>query len=153
MEQNNKVVAIVLTVLLGVFFQVLFVFADNQDTPNKAVVEFAKAYYKFDPSMSERLCSDVRTVEDVDVVSDYIYKAKQRAETLGYSLFYIKEKLYHVETYTVSKDHERAQIQLVCERKPPLKSFFTGEIYHVNKIYDVVKEEGKWKVCGNPFSM
>jgi hypothetical protein len=66
----------------------------------------------------------------------------------------MKNKLYHVKTHTISKDHKNAQIRLICERKPPLRSFFTKEKYQkVDEVLELVKEDGKWKVCGNPFSL
>lgn len=153
-EQSNKGIAITLAVLLGIFLQVLFVFVDSQDTPNKAVVEFAKAYFQLDDeAMAERLCEDAKVVDDVDMIDQHIYLSGQKAKTLGYSLFYMKEKLYHVETRTVSKDNEKAEIRLICERKPPLQSFFTRRSCKIDETVNVIKENGRWKVCGIPFSL
>ncbi len=154
MGQSNKIITIALIFLLGVFLQVLFVFADMQDTPNRAAIEFAKAYFRFDKCMADRLCDERKVVDDKDVVSKYVYDAAKDANDLGYGLFYMKNKLYHVETHTISKDHEKAQIRLTCERRAPLRSFFTKEEYKdVEEVLDLVKENGKWKVCGNPFAL
>ena len=55
--QDNKIITITLSVLLGIFLQVLLIFGDMQDSPNKAVLEFTKAYFKYDKAgMAERLC-------------------------------------------------------------------------------------------------
>lgn len=154
MEKTNKVIAITLTILLGVFLQVLFAFADKQDTPSRAVMEFAEAYFRFDgEGMLERLCEESRVVDDVDVVDQHVYSAEEKAKTLGYSLYYMKEKLYHAETVALSKDTKKAEIRLTAERKPPLQSFFTGRSNTVDETFTVVMEKGKWKVCGSPFSL
>jgi hypothetical protein len=137
--------SIALVVVLAVLLQVIFVFADSVDTPNKAVVEFAKAYYRFNPAMSERLCSEVDG--DGVLVDQYIYEAQKNARDRGYSTFYLKSSVYHARTSTLSKDNEKAQIHLTADRKPPLKSFFTKENYPIDQVFNLVKEDGKWKIC------
>lgn len=156
MGRGNMVLSIGLAIILGIFVQVLLVFADTQDSPNKAAVEFTKAYFAFDKAvMSDRLCESSKVVDDVDVVGKYVYDAMQEANARGYSLgCYVKNKLYHLETETISADHEKAQIRLTAERKSPIRTFFSkGDISEVEEIIEVVKEDGKWKVCGNPFSL
>ncbi len=155
MGKNSKGIAITLVILLGIFLQVLFAFGDEQDTPNKAVVEFAEAYFWFDSeTMNDRLCDESKVVDDVDMTDRHVYLAEKKAKLLGYGLFYTKEKLYHVETYTISKDHEKAEIRLVCERKPPLQSFFTRRPpKKVDETINLIKEGKKWRVCGSPFSL
>jgi len=155
-EKSNKIITITLTILLGVFLQVVFGFADSADTPNKAVAEFAKAYYQFDKcTLADRLCNESKTVDDVNTVDSYIGNSYQKAKSLGYGMYYMKEKLYDVKTYTVEKTgYTKAKIRLVCERKPPLQSFFTRRpAVEVDETFDLVLEEGKWKVCGSPFSL
>jgi hypothetical protein len=137
--------SIALVVVLAVLLQVIFVFADSVDSPNKAVVEFAKAYYRFDPAMSERLCNEIDS--DGTLVDRYIYQAQNDASDRGYSTFYLKSKLYHVRTTALSKDNQKAQIHLTADRKPPLKSFFTKEHYAVDQVFNLVKEDGSWKIC------
>jgi len=154
MEKTNRVIAITLTILLGVFLQVVFGFADKQDSPNRAVTEFAEAYFQFDgDGMLGRLCEEARVVDDVDVTDQHVYRAEKKARTLGYSLYYMKEKLYHVETATLSKDRKKAEIRLTAERKPPVQSFFTGRSNEIDETFAVIMEKGKWKVCGSPFSL
>ncbi|QTA93798.1 hypothetical protein [Desulfonema magnum] len=155
MGESRKGIAITLVILLGIFLQVLLAFGDEQDSPNKAVVEFAEAYFWVDgETMNDRLCDASKIVDDVDMTDRYVYLAEKKAKLLGYGLFYTKEKLYHVETYTISKDHEKAQIRLVAERKPPLQSFFTRRpAKKVDETINVIKEGNKWRVCGSPFSL
>jgi hypothetical protein len=136
--------------LLGVFFQVLLIFADIQDTPNKAVVEFSRYYFSYNPAMADRICEERRIVDDVDVVAKYIYDVTQDARERGFGLFYLRNCLYRVETHTISKEYDRATLRLVCEVKPWLRAFFTREgPRQIDEVFEVVKEDGRWKVCGD----
>ena len=137
--------SIAVVVVLAVLLQVIFVFADSADSPNKAVVEFAKAYYRFDPAMAERLCKEVDS--DGTQVDRYVYQAQINAHDRGFSTFYLKSKLYDIRTTALAQDDQKAQVQLTADRKPPLKSFFSKERYSVDQVFNLVKEERKWKVC------
>ena len=49
MEKSSNSTALTLTLLLGILLQVLFVFADTVDTPNKTAVEFSKSLFQTGP--------------------------------------------------------------------------------------------------------
>ena len=153
MGQDKKIITIALVVLLGVFLQVAFIFADIRDTPNKAVTEFVNAYVTFDRSMADRLCGDTLTVDGVDIVDAYIYKAKLEAKERGYSLWYLKDCLFHPETHTVSMEADKARIAFHALRKRTLRNFFTKEKKNIEAVFNLVLEDGKWKICGNPFDL
>ena len=149
----NKIVSLALVLILGIFLQVLFVSADVRDTPIRAARQFAEAYVGFDKeTLTSRLCSENLVVDDVNVVDAYLYKARQRAEDLGYSLNYMKDCLYHVEAEVLNESYTEAQVHLSATRKSPLRQFFGGEADHVEETFDLVKEDGKWKVCGGPLT-
>lgn len=152
MAQNNKIITITLAALLAIFLQVLFVFADTQDTPNRAAKAFARAYFKYDKAgMADRLCEQARMKDQVNQINAYVYQARQEARDRGFDLGYMSDKLYHVDTELLEGDHQRALVRLTATRKNPLRSFFTGEKEHVEETFELIKEDGKWKVCGNPF--
>jgi hypothetical protein len=73
----------------------------------------------------------------------------------------MKNKLYHIETRTLSKSDNEAQIRITGKRKISInpvyvivaKLFNLSETYEVDATVDVVREDGKWKVCGNLFSL
>jgi len=151
MAKTKMVISLGLVLLLGIFFHVLFVFADIQDSPHKAAIDFAQAYFKFDQKgMEARLCDDSKVVDDVDVVGAYVYQAAQDAKARGYSLgCYVKNKLYHVKTETFDESHDKAKVHLTAERKSGLRTFFSKEDIHpVDLTFDLVKVDGCWKVCG-----
>jgi len=145
--QDNKIITITLSVLLGIFLQVLLIFGDMQDSPNKAVLEFTKAYFKYDKAgMADRLCK----AGDAEMLDKYVSYGEKEARERGFSVWYLGKKLYNPQTYIQSGDYTKATIYLKCEVAPPLRSFFTQEsLRHVHQTFEVVKEDGKWKVCGN----
>ena len=150
MTQSNKIIPLTLVIVLGILVQVLFVFADMQETPGKAAVQFAEAYYGFDQEgLADRLCESSMIVDDVNMVSQYIYEAGQNAEARGYNLgIYVKNNLYHVETETLDESFDKAKVRLTAERKSGLRTFFSGEDVHpVDTTFDLVREDGKWKIC------
>jgi hypothetical protein len=150
MAQSSKIIPLTLVIVLGILVQVLFVFADMQETPDKAAVEFAEAYYGFDKAgLADRLCEAQRVVDDVNVVNLYIHEAARKAEARGFSLgMYVKNRLHHVETETLEKSFDKATVHLTAERKSGLRTFFSKEDIHpVDATFDLVREDGKWKVC------
>jgi hypothetical protein len=157
MADSNKVSIITTTIFIVVvafFVQVLFVYADRNDTPNKAATEFTKAYFGLDSSMADRLCQESLIVDGVNVVDKYICCVTTKAKTEGFRPFFVKNYLYHVQTNTISKDEIKAKIKLTCEIKHPLRAFFTKESSQkVDKTFDLIMENGKWKVCGDVFSL
>ena len=150
MAQSNKIIPLTLVILLGILVQVLFVFADTQETPGKAAVRFAEAYYGFDKEgLADRLCESSMVVDDVNVVDQYIYEAARKADARGYRLgIYTRNNLYGVETETLEESFDKARVHLTAERKSGLRTFFSKEDIHpVEKTFDLVREDGKWKVC------
>lgn len=148
MAKYNSLITITLVIFLGCLIQAALHFAESRDTPTKAVLEFSKAYFQLDPSMSERLCEERKTVDDVDVATEYIRTVAKEASQRGFGLSYIKNKLYNIGIFVISQDNDQAEIRLVGDRKPWLRSLFTGETHKVDETIKVIKEDGKWKVCG-----
>lgn len=161
MEKINNSTAITLTLLLGIFLQVLFVFADTVNTPDKTVVAFSKAYFKLDPSMAQYLCNDLVEGEEGDIVDRFLQNAVLEANGRGFQTGYLKSYLFEVVTQTLTRSEDSARIRITCKRKKSInpvyaivaKIFFLGNTYAVDEIVDLVKEDGKWKVCGKPFSL
>ncbi len=154
--QMKKIVTIALTILLGIILQVIFVYADCQNKPNRVAVAFAKAYFMFDPSLSEFICEEQKFVDDVDVAERYINLAEKEAKAQGFSINFLKNKLYHIETHTRFIGDNEAQVELAGKRRVSInpvytyvaRIFFIGETHEVDETIELVKEDGKWKVCG-----
>ncbi|MBW1745769.1 MAG: hypothetical protein JRG74_01875 [Deltaproteobacteria bacterium] len=157
MADSNKgsiITGTIFIIVIAFFMQVMFVYAQNSDTPNKAATEFTRAYFGLDSSMADRLCQESLIVDGVNVVDSYIYCVTSKAKTEGFRPFFVKNYLYHVQTNTISKDENKAQIKLTCEIKHPLRTFFTKESSRkIDETFNLIKEDGKWKVCGDVFSL
>lgn len=157
MADSNKgsiITGAILIIVITFILQVMFVYADRSDSPNKAATEFTKAFFGLDSSMADRLCQESLIVDGVNVVDKYIDRVTTKAKAEGFRPFYVKDFLYHVQTNTISKDENKAKIKLTCEIKHPLRTFFTKESSRkVDKTFDLIMEDGKWKVSGDVFSL
>jgi len=161
MAKLSRSAGIILVLILGFLVQSLFTFADSTDTPSKAVVQFSKAYFNLDKSMAKRICKKRLTTEDVDVIDQYIYLRAKGAKERGFGISFMKNKLYHIETETISKNDNEAQIRITGKIRVSINSvypivaelFNIGATHEVDEIINVIKEDGKWKVCGNLFSL
>jgi hypothetical protein len=161
MTQLSKSAGIVLVLVCGFLLQVLLVFADTRDTPNKAVVEFSKAYFMLDKSMAERICKERLASEEIDVVDQYIYLAGQEAKERGFENNFMKNELYHVETEILSQSYSDATVRITGKRRVAInpvypivaKMFDIGGTYDVDETIAVKREDGKWKVCGDLYDL
>ena len=161
MAQLSKSVGIILVLIVGFFIQVLFSFADIRDTPNKAVSEFSKAYFQIDQSMAERICAERLAPEGVDIVDKYIHNAAEEARERGFSISFMKNKLYDIKTEIISKNNNEAQIRITGKRRVSINPVYANvatifnlsETHEVDEIINVVREDGKWKVCGDLYSL
>ncbi|MBW2575470.1 MAG: hypothetical protein JRC88_08285 [Deltaproteobacteria bacterium] len=161
MVRLSRSAGIILVLILGFLVQLLFTFADSTDTPNKAVVQFSKAYFNLDKSMAKRICKKRLASEDVDFIDQYLHLAAEEAKKRGFGINFMKNKLYHIETETISKKDNEAQIRITGKIRVSINSvypivaklFNIGATHEVDEIINVIKEDGTWKVCGNLFSL
>ena len=158
MAKDNRITGVVLVIFFGIILQLLLGMADTRSTPGKTAVEFTKAYFSLNTSMSEYVCKELM---EEDVVDQYINQVTHEAQDLGFSLNYMRSMLYHIKTDIISEDESEANIRITCERKRMInqvftiigKLFFIGETYEVDETLNIIKEDGKWKICGRAFSL
>lgn len=161
MEKNSRSTAIALTILLAVFLQVLFAWADGQQTPNRVAVSFAKAYFQLDASMSRYLCSELKSSEDIDIVEEFIHQSVNEVYQQGFDASWGKSMLFDIETHTLSQDPDSARVRLTAKRRKSINPVFTvvaklfhlGETSTVEETIELTKEDGKWKVCNPVFRL
>ena len=73
----------------------------------------------------------------------------------------MKNKLYHIQTETITKGDTEAQIRITGKIRVAInpvypivaKLFNLSATHEVDEKLNVIKEDGKWKVCGNLFSL
>lgn len=160
-EKGNNSTAMTLALLLGMFLQVILAYADTTDTPGKTAVNFSKAYFKLDPAMSKYLCDELTAAEETDAVSRFLNRARAEAGQRGFETRYLQSYLYEITTHTLSESGDRATVRLHCKRRKSIhpvyaivaKMFHIGNTYTVDEVIHLIRENGKWKVCGEPFAL
>ena len=161
MDGDNRSTLVALTLLLGIVLQVVFVFADTMDSPRKAAAEFAKAYFALDPAMSRRLCAASAGDKAEGAVTAFIQHQQKMAEKRGFDPQFMPFKLIHPEVEVLSRSDSEATVLLSGSRRRDINPVFTwvAQIFHLGNAYPVeeelslIKEEGRWKVCGAPFDL
>lgn len=157
---DNKISVFTVTLLLGIFLQLIFVWAGNKDNPSRAAVEFTKAYFSLDPSMADRLCSEITKAENVDLVDNYLHKIHTKADARGFDRSFLRKSFDHIHTESITKN-DTAVVHLTGTTRTCINPIFTwvarlfhlGKTSSVNEEIHLVLEDGQWKVCGAPFSL
>ena len=147
--------------IIGVLLQISFIIKDMKDTPSRAVGEFVKAYYSLEPEMTDRLCQDMKSAGDVDIVNKFIGFKKKEAHDRGFDISYMKYKLSHLNTVTKINDDITASVTITGSLRRNINPVFTlvagifslGESREINETIHVLKEGNAWKVCDSYFSM
>ena len=160
---SGKNLAIIgFVVVVFVILQGILISIGKVDNPATAAVDFAKAYFMLDgPSMSERLCSELVEDEELNIVNTYLNSVADRARMLGFSKNYMRTQLSHVSTEVQMTDENNAEVRITGERLRSInpvfaiigRLFFLIESHEVDETLSLIKENGRWKVCGRPFSL
>lgn len=161
MDSGSRFLTFTSIIMLGLILQVVLAVADQRDSPEKAALEFAEAYFWLDPAMSNRLCKDLVGDAESNAAQNYLQRIDQEARSLGYEVNYMKQGLYHIDLKTTLKDADSATVAIKGERRRTINPvfglvarwFFVGETHPVETTLDLVKEDGAWKVCGKPFRL
>lgn len=158
--KNLSIIGFVVVVF--VILQGILIAVGKTESPAKAAVDFAQAYFMLDgPSMSERLCSEIVEDEELNIVNTYLNSVADRARLLGFSKSYMQNQLSHVSTEIQMVDENNAEVRITGERFRSInpvfaligRLFFLMESHEVDETLSLVKEDDQWKVCGRPFSL
>ena len=160
MSDYTRYIALAGVIALGLILQVMLVGLYAVPAPYKTAVAFTKAYYKLDPSMEKYMCEDSRFEDDINVTAQFIYEKSRSANARGFDKKYLKSQLYNIETHTTYASDTEATVTISAVRRTAInpvfawvaKLFFIGGNYPVEGTLEVVKEDGRWKVCANSFS-
>jgi hypothetical protein len=161
MEQDNKIRNLMMVILFGIFLQAIFMFGELKETPNKTVVQFTKAYFTLDKSMAGYLCKTLAPSDDGNIVEKYIQKVENEAAERGLSPDFMKSRLFNIETETISRTDKEITLKISADRIVAINPLYAlvSKLFHLSKIHKVddtitvIKEDGKWKICGKPFSL
>jgi hypothetical protein len=161
MSTGTKFLAIAAVIVLAVMLQAVLILTENRETPAKAAVVFARAYFNQDASLADLLCSELRTDQEGDVVAAYINRVADDAAATGFAPSWMKMSPGHIETETRMTGADSAEVTLKASLRRninPLyaivaRVFFLGESYPFEGSLNLVKEDQRWKVCGRPFAL
>jgi len=161
MLSGKNVMIIGFVVVIFVILQAVLILSSVRlDDPAKAAVEFTKAYFMLDgTSMTENLCSEISEDEGADIVGGYLFHTAEQAKAMGFSPGYMKNQLAGVHTETNVMDETNAKVRVTGERLRSInpvfalvgRLFFLIETHKFDETLTLVKEDGKWRVCGRPF--
>ena len=161
MPDISKYVPLLVVICIGIIVQVLLIPLDCINKPYRTALAFTEAYLSIDPSMADYLCEDSKTIDDIDTVTQYIYGMTKQARDRGFEKSYLKNKLYHIITHTTYLGDSEALVSISAERRTAINPVFAwvtnlfhiGETRPFDETVEVVKEDGRWKVCGSPLSL
>lgn len=162
MLSGKNLMIVGFVVVVFVILQGILISIGKVDSPVEAAVDFTKAYFMLDgPSMSERLCSEMAEDEELNIVDAYLNSVADRASMMGFSKNYMKNQLSHISTEMQITDENKAEVRITGERLRSInpifaligRLFFLIESHEVDVTLSLVREDGRWKVCGRPFSL
>ena len=161
MANRSNNAAWVLVVILAVCLQVAFVFADCKQTATGTAIDFSKAYFLLDADMQKFMCRELAGDGDESAAAAHVYAMTDEARQRGFGTGMVRQMIYHVETETLAQDAESATIHVKGLRRTCIhpvfayvaKLFRLGQTYRFEETLELVKEDGKWKVCGAPFGL
>ena len=161
MDSGAKFLSITAVIVVAVMLQVFLVVTENNESPAKAAVAFAKAYYKQDASMADRLCQDILENDEYDSVAGFINQVADEAANMGFAPNWKRMALGHIKTKTHLIDENTAEVTIKASMRRninPLfyivsRIFFLGETYHLEETFNLVKEDNSWKVCGEALEL
>ena len=158
--KNFMIVGFVVVVF--VILQAILISVGEVDNPAEAAVDFTKAYYMLDgAAMSELLCNELAEDEEADFVGTYLNSVADQARSMGFSQNYMRNQLSHIKTEIQMTDEDSATVRITGKRLRSInpvyavvgRLFFLIKSHKVDKTLNLVKEDGRWKVCGQPFSL
>ena len=162
MLSGKNLMIVGFVVVVFVLLQGILISIGKVDNPADAAVDFAKAYFGLDgPSMSRHLCSEMVEDEELNIVNTYLNSVADRAKLLGFPKNYMRNQLSHVSTELQMTAENKAEVRITGERLRSInpvfaligKLFFLIETHEVDETLSLVKEDGRWKVCGRPFAL
>ena len=161
MQQGQRFFTIIAVLCLGLVVQLVLIFADSKDTPARTAVGFATAYFNLNPSMADYLCNELVEQEDANLVQNYINQVADQARQSGFEMNYMRMRLFSVHTEIVSQSESEAEVRITAKARRNInpvftliaKFFYIGETHPVDETLKLIKEDGRWKICGNAFSL
>jgi hypothetical protein len=143
---------------IAIILQLALIAIDCQQTPGSVARNFTEAYYALNPDMQDYLCANL---VEKGVVDQYLFQRGQQASSRGFSTNYMRQAFTELHVNAVEHSDTAMTFHVhgttrTCINRPFMivgKLFGLGRDFPVDGHIDVVKENGRWRVCGNPFGI
>lgn len=158
MAKKIDLTPIAITIGIAIVLQLALIGIDCRQTPDKIARNFAEAYYYLEPDMQNYVCAAL--VEE-GAVGNFLYRKKQEAQQRGFSTNYLRRKFIEMHLKAVDTGADSMEVHLEGTTRTCInpafmvigKLFGIGRNYPVEGTIDLVKENGQWRVCGNPLDI
>jgi hypothetical protein len=157
----NRINLAPLAIVIGIaiVFQLALIGADCRQTPVKVAKRFAEAYYAIDADMQNYLCGEL--AEGGELVGDYLYAKQQEASLRGFDTSFLRHEIIEVHMQTVEASDDSVTIHMAGTTRVCINRSFMiiGKLFQISHDYpmeatiELKKENGQWRVCGNPFGL
>jgi len=155
-KENTLKIGMILVIGVGIQLLLILLGTDGpKDSPRHAVVEFAKAYFKKDTHISDRICKDHLTAEVRYDIENHIRQTTTEARLRGFTPDFMQSMLYSIKTETHLINDTEAIVHITGKRKTAIHPvyflfgllFNIGETHPVDDTFHLIKESDQWKIC------
>ncbi|MCP4749046.1 MAG: hypothetical protein GY874_23370 [Desulfobacteraceae bacterium] len=159
MDRQNQLIPFVFLLFIAALIQVAMIAADCYQSPARVAKEFTKAYFYLDEDMQNYLCKSLAA--DGEAADNYLYQKQYDSGQRGLSSNYVRHLFTKMHLEIVDQSEKLTKVHVKGTTRVAInpvymvigKLFFIGKDHHVDTILELVKEEGGWKVCNNPFGL
>jgi hypothetical protein len=152
---RNSLAPIGAAIAVFVVLQLVLIAADRRQTPVRTAEEFVRNYFCLDADMQEQLCTQI--AGNAGAVEDHLRLKTADVVRRGFKPSYARRVFTKIHLDVLKQDETTAQIHVAGETRTSInrammiigKWFHLGETYPVEMTLDLVKENGRWRVCGD----
>lgn len=154
MGQVNRFAPFILLIVLFVVLQPLLIMVDGKKTPETTVKSFLKDYYYLDAAMEKWLCPDLAA--GGEAVENFLYAKNTEARERGFEISFLRHMFTHMELTTIDREGDRARVHATGTTRVAINPVFMvigrwfglGQNHPVDITLDLVRQDGRWQVCG-----
>jgi len=132
-----------IVVFLAIFFQSAFILIESIEYPHETVVSFCKAYYKLD----EAAKTYVNNQDKINMIDQYFYTQKQKANERGYRDNFLVSYLTNVHAEIVEQTNKSAKVHIKAKRAAIIPWLRTRKMYDVDHTFSLEKKDNRWVIA------
>lgn len=156
MGSQSRILPFAVLIVVVIILQLALIAADCKQTPVRVAQQFAKAYFYLDPDMQNYLCAELAA--GGETVGNFLHARQAQAAQRGFNTKFTRHLFTEMHLKTVSRDEASAQVHISGTTRVAINPVFMwvgrwfriGEYHPVEATIDLIKEDGRWRVCGTP---